>query len=1142
MAVLIHPKAEPIPGYCLLEPIGRGGFGEVWKAEAPGGVLKAIKFVHGNLGSDGDRAFAEQELRALSRVKAIRHPYILAIDRYDIIDGQLVIVMELADRNLKDRFTECREDGLVGVPRAELLAYMEEAAEALDLMNLSFDLQHLDIKPQNLFLVHRHVKVADFGMVKDLHRGTMRLTGGMTPLYAAPETVSGWVSRTTDQYSFAIVYQELLTGQRPFAGTTVHELVSQHLHGRPNLESLPLADRPIIARALDKKPEERFRTCREMVEALCRTDKRTRQVSMAELREQLHSISSVPETPPPPPALEATIADKPATTSGASAAADAARHVRPVREEQVGPGVLCPALVVGLGGLGLAVLQQLRAQLRQRFGEGLPLPHLAMLAIDTDPCFAEQALTGGSGAALNPDEIVHARLNRPAHYLRPRDTRPPIQSWLDPRIVHRLPRQLTTGGMRAIGRLALVDHFESICARLQRGLEQITAPDALPAAARHTGLGLRSNRPRVYLAAGIAGGTGGGMFLDLAYVVRALLREFGFRRQEVIGILYLPAEKAAGDAAMPLANTIAALVELDHFSQKGESFHAYYDTRYPAIQDAAPPFERILLQQLPPDAGTSTSAELAAPMGDYLQRELMTSLVPRSPRTSDGEKPGSCLASGSVSYETVGFHVLSSTRRGIARQAARTAAARLLEAWATEAAPGQVPRVRRDLLERLNAEQLDPARAEEFLRAECARALGWPAQAMFARILEEARPDPSAAPQRERPIRQVIQQLDELLGPPSEALRPETSTQGRVPECLFQTIEAYSERAARVLSDAVTRYLDVPEHRLNAAEEGTQQLIAIFHEYRQHAEELARQASLRQHMLAVELDPGLVDYRRTGGGFLRARPALAPNEQFKQLAAYPNLRFDQLVQEALSRAFGQVGQQFRRHLGDLQSYREALLELVRNLRALDGVSSDDAAGAAELLGALPPDDWARLEAFVQDGLDHQLLGPSKAFASPGFQLGPMLQAAVVQRAELYLNQRFPGADILDLFLSQYSRESEAAAVLKDTYATARPLLRAAPQDKEETILLVPPGKSAARFARIADQAVRDAHIILEGNQDEIVICRRNKDLRLTDLPQLDPRMREIYARARVSEQSTPHARMDISQWRMPEERVGERGV
>src|SRR5580692_9086478 len=250
---------EPIPGYRLIERLGRGGYGEVWKAEAPGGLFKAIKFVYGDLeGAGDDNKGAEQELKALNRVKTIRHPYILSLERFDIVDGQLMIVMELADRNLWDRFNECRGQGLVGIPAPELLGYLDEICEALDLMNIHYQIQHLDIKPQNLFLVHNHVKVADFGLAKDFEGIRATVTGGVTPVYAAPETFEGWISRFCDQYSLAIVYQELLTGVRPFSGTNTRHLLMQHISAAPDVSPLPPQEREIVARALSKSPEERF--------------------------------------------------------------------------------------------------------------------------------------------------------------------------------------------------------------------------------------------------------------------------------------------------------------------------------------------------------------------------------------------------------------------------------------------------------------------------------------------------------------------------------------------------------------------------------------------------------------------------------------------------------------------------------------------------------------------------------------------------------------------------------------------------------------------------------------------------------------------------------------------------------------------
>ncbi len=83
------------------------------------GLNKAIKLVHGLIIKDDashnkDRAC--QELRALSRVRELRHPFILSVERFDIIDGQLIIVMELADRDLDHRLQTAKVVGLLAFP------------------------------------------------------------------------------------------------------------------------------------------------------------------------------------------------------------------------------------------------------------------------------------------------------------------------------------------------------------------------------------------------------------------------------------------------------------------------------------------------------------------------------------------------------------------------------------------------------------------------------------------------------------------------------------------------------------------------------------------------------------------------------------------------------------------------------------------------------------------------------------------------------------------------------------------------------------------------------------------------------------------------------------------------------------------
>jgi serine/threonine protein kinase len=258
-------RREPIPGYTTTELLGRGGYGEVWKAVVPGGLAKAVKIVYGD---DAEAKRVSGELKALSRIKDVRHPLLLSIERIEIAAGNLVIVTELADCSLKQHFQRCRQAGLVGVAQSELVGFLGDAADALDFLYRQFSLQHLDVKPENILLVGGRAKVGDFGLVKNLYERSASMVGGMTPTYSPPELFEGKPSRHSDQYSLAVVYVQMLTGLLPFQAGSTAQLAEQHLRGVPDLTNLPKAQRPVIARALSKDPARRYETCVAMIEAL----------------------------------------------------------------------------------------------------------------------------------------------------------------------------------------------------------------------------------------------------------------------------------------------------------------------------------------------------------------------------------------------------------------------------------------------------------------------------------------------------------------------------------------------------------------------------------------------------------------------------------------------------------------------------------------------------------------------------------------------------------------------------------------------------------------------------------------------------------------------------------------------------------
>lgn len=266
----ILPASGAMPGYRLLSRRGRGGFAEVWEAEAPGGFRVALKLARL---SDKTR---DRELRAIEIIRAIRHPHLLPLFGAWQVEGYLIIGMELADRSLWDRFLEARSRGLRGIPRRELLGYLSCAAAAIDYLNdyrhaiegrPAVGIQHRDLKPENILLFGETAKVADFGMVRLMEASLASHTGTWTLPYAAPEFFHKRTACQSDQYALAVTYCQLRGGRLPFRGSTA-EIVGGHMFGAPDLEGLPQPEQPIVERALSKCPEARWPDCRSLIDAL----------------------------------------------------------------------------------------------------------------------------------------------------------------------------------------------------------------------------------------------------------------------------------------------------------------------------------------------------------------------------------------------------------------------------------------------------------------------------------------------------------------------------------------------------------------------------------------------------------------------------------------------------------------------------------------------------------------------------------------------------------------------------------------------------------------------------------------------------------------------------------------------------------
>jgi serine/threonine protein kinase len=663
MAFRAIEGAEPFPGYTLVKRLGTGGFGEVWHVTAPGGLAKAIKIIYGGITD----ARAEQELVALTRIREVHHPFLLSLDRFEILDDQVMIVMELAETSLLDRFEKCREAGQEGIPRDELLGYLRDAADALDYMNDQHDLQHADIKPQNLLLLGGRIKVADFGLVKNLQGASASVAGGVTPIYAAPEVFDGKVTRSSDQYSLAIVYQEMLTGHRPFPGKSALQLAHQHINCVPFLDPLPAGDRTVLSRALSKGPNQRYANCRAMVNALVHaTDQ-----CQSEPAPRIQSLRRKRAAP------DSDVSDL-AGGSGSRESADD-RLVDSTsfsRATSSSKPPLRPALVIGIGGLGGEVVRQLRHRLSLQFGDEHMLPVFRGLIVDTDRTNLQRPATTNDTESLQPHEVLHTPLFRPDHY---RNQSAGLLQWLDRRWLYNIPHSLSTEGMRPLGRLALIDHVAEVLNRVAEAVDAICSVESRSQAEGAFACKMPQAAPRIYVVAGIGGGTGAGMVLDLGYLVRQVLESRALPEDSLYGVLLHVKTETQQEANLARINSYATLLELNHYLQPGSRYVGEPGGVLRDRSGPCAPFSETYVVELGLSAIGST-ANIASVV-EYLYSNLATEAGDCLDNYRQNTAGAASRSRGEGCIRTFGLYRLTIPRLELAEDVGAMLARQLVRSW-----------------------------------------------------------------------------------------------------------------------------------------------------------------------------------------------------------------------------------------------------------------------------------------------------------------------------------------------------------------------------------------------------------------------------------------------------------------------------
>jgi serine/threonine protein kinase len=270
-----------VPGYEILEELGRGGMGVVYKARhlRLGRVVALKTITTGRFAGPTERARFQVEARSVAR---LQHPHIVQVYEVGEQEGCPYVTLEFVDggnleRRLADRPFAADE-------AARLIQTLARAIHAVHRLGIV----HRDLKPANVLLTADGVpKIGDFGLAKLLGdepdavvATTLTRTGAVlgTPGYMAPEQAAGQVRAigpATDIHALGVVFYELLTGHRPFRGPSLMETLDQIRNQEPTppralRPGLPRDLETICLKCLKKGPQDRYPDAESLADDLGR--------------------------------------------------------------------------------------------------------------------------------------------------------------------------------------------------------------------------------------------------------------------------------------------------------------------------------------------------------------------------------------------------------------------------------------------------------------------------------------------------------------------------------------------------------------------------------------------------------------------------------------------------------------------------------------------------------------------------------------------------------------------------------------------------------------------------------------------------------------------------------------------------------
>ncbi|MGE0397032.1 MAG: serine/threonine-protein kinase [Kofleriaceae bacterium] len=277
----MFPPAQPTASfpYRIVTKVGEGGMGAVYRAQdldlGRDVAIKVIKAEHlAALRGPAAQLAVDRFLQEARAAAALSHPGVTMVHRIGTEDGRPYIAMEWLDgRTLEDLLAD--EPQRFSTPQAVRIAL--QVLSVLEVAHTA-GVVHRDIKPANLMLIaNGRVKVTDFGIARVRGSKLAHTQAGVimgTPYYAAPEQLLGQAfDCRVDLYAVGSVLYEMIVGRPPFEASSIYELIHAVHEMTPEPPSSLVAGIPagvdqLLAKALAKRPEDRFASAAEMAAAL----------------------------------------------------------------------------------------------------------------------------------------------------------------------------------------------------------------------------------------------------------------------------------------------------------------------------------------------------------------------------------------------------------------------------------------------------------------------------------------------------------------------------------------------------------------------------------------------------------------------------------------------------------------------------------------------------------------------------------------------------------------------------------------------------------------------------------------------------------------------------------------------------------